>query len=815
MKKLLTFALTLLMIISLVIPVSADGTEIPYDSSWSVTVSSDIGGSVRKLFDGNDKTFWHSHYTVEGGKITKFEDCPHVIKVEFGKDMTVSGLIYEPRADSNSGTMRQGNVYGTTDGKTYVKIAEMPLIPDAKRFDEQICSWGNKKLKGIALEITKSYGGYASCGELSFIRDSAAKPENAVVSAGVLGVGEYGKGAKELKFLSDWKVEVSSDIGGSKGRLFDGNDKTYWHSYYTVENGSVGTYEKCPHTITITFPDKETVSGLCYIPRQDAESGTMRGGNVYGSVDGINFERLGGYALSSDAKRFDKQICSWGDKSLKAIKLEITKSYGNFGSCAELVLLTGGEAGPVVTEAPKLETEEKYTVDNAVSRSGWKVKSSSEISPAGHIIDGNKKSYWHSKYYVENGKITGSDKAPFYIDITLPALTEISEFVFLPRVDMHSGDILRMSFYASDSDEGEFVKLVDGAEFKISDSGALGLLQNVRLLANVKVKRIRLEVLEGRGGYGSMAEFFVLNPIPTMETVKLSKYPEYAKENALYEISSDGFSVYYGGKNWNGNELPRAFDGYRNTIWQTETIKQGETAVVEVDMGEVYTLKEIHYLPRQSEDMHGLWLKVKIYASMDGMDYKEVKEVTLEKTLAEKIIVFEEEVTARYIDIEVVEFNAQRVSATEIKFYESSPAREARLNKEKATYTLKIGSPVIEVLRGNGEAYSKTLDVAPYIVNGSTLIPLRGLVEEMGAEIGWDGAKEKITIKSGGITINLQIWNDLVYVDDSRYGLLKYTLLNPPIITNSRTFIPVRFVSEILGYNVSWDGATQTVTITK
>ncbi len=814
MRKLLTFALTLLMIISLVIPVSADGSKIPYDSSWKVELSSDIGGTKGKLFDNDPKTFWHSHYTVEGGKITKFEDCPHVIKIEFGKDMTVSGLIYTPRADSNSGTMREGNVYGTTDGKTYVKIAEFPLIPDAKRFEEQFCSWGNKSLKGIALEITKSYGGYASCGELTLIKDSTKKAENNVVKEGVLGVGEYGKGAKEVTFLNEWKVEVSSDIGGTKGKIFDGNDKTYWHSHYTTVDGKLDKYEKCPHTITITFPDKEKVSGLCYIPRQDAESGTMRTGNVYGSVDGTNFERLGGYALKSDAKRFDNQICSWGDKELKAIRLEITSSYGGFGTCAELVVLTGGEAGEVVTEAPKVE-EEKYTVDNAVDRQGWKVTSSSEISPAGHIIDGKKKTYWHSKYYVENGKLTGHDKAPFYLDITLPELTEISEFVFLPRVDNHSGDILRMSFYASDSDEGEYVKLIENAEFKISDSGALGLLQNVRLSANVKVKRIRLEVLEGRGGYGSMAEFFVLKPLSTLESVKLSDYEKYAMENALYEINRDGFSVYYGGKNWNGNELPRAFDGYRNTIWQTETVKDGESVVVEVDMGKTYTLKEIHYLPRQSEDMHGLWLEAKIHTSMDGMDYKEVKHITFEKTLAEKIIVFEEEITARYIDIEIIKNNAQRVSATEIRFFESSKAREARLNKDKATYVLKIGSPVIEVIKGTGEVSNKALDVAPYIVNGSTLIPLRGLVEEMGAEIGWNGAKEKITISKDEVVINLQIWNDLVYVDDSRYGLLKYTLLNPPVITNNRTFIPVRFVSEILGYNVSWDGATQTVIITK
>ena len=63
--------------------------------------------------------------------------------------------------------------------------------------------------------------------------------------------------------------------------------------------------------------------------------------------------------------------------------------------------------------------------------------------------------------------------------------------------------------------------------------------------------------------------------------------------------------------------------------------------------------------------------------------------------------------------------------------------------------------------------------------------------------------------------IKLQIQNKLVYVEDPVYGHTMYTLNSAPRIKDSRTFIPVRFVSEMLGYNVAWDGATQTITITK
>jgi len=35
-----------------------------------------------------------------------------------------------------------------------------------------------------------------------------------------------------------------------------------------------------------------------------------------------------------------------------------------------------------------------------------------------------------------------------------------------------------------------------------------------------------------------------------------------------------------------------------------------------------------------------------------------------------------------------------------------------------------------------------------------------------------------------------------------------------PLILNSRTMLPLRFVAESLGADVQWDGSTRTITIT-
>ena len=155
---------------------------------------------------------------------------------------------------------------------------------------------------------------------------------------------------------------------------------------------------------------------------------------------------------------------------------------------------------------------------------------------------------------------------------------------------------------------------------------------------------------------------------------------------------------------------------------------------------------------------------------------------------------------------------ANRASCSEINFWQDYEAY-LEFGKEKdEKYELKIDSNVIIVTRGE-TVTEKVIDVAPYIVNGSTLIPLRGLLEEMGATVSWDGETQTVTITKGIKKIELQIWSKMVYIEDGVYGRVRHTMLNFPVIKDSRTVIPVRFVSEMLGYNVSWDGETKTVTV--
>jgi len=130
---------------------------------------------------------------------------------------------------------------------------------------------------------------------------------------------------------------------------------------------------------------------------------------------------------------------------------------------------------------------------------------------------------------------------------------------------------------------------------------------------------------------------------------------------------------------------------------------------------------------------------------------------------------------------------------------------------EKAVITiiLQIGKTKFTV---NGNP--RTLDSPPVIKNSRTLLPIRAIIEALGGTVGWDATERKVTITLGSTSIELWINKPQAKVN----GVLKWIDDNNrkviPEIINSRTMLPLRFVTENLGATVSWDGTTKTITIT-
>ncbi len=111
----------------------------------------------------------------------------------------------------------------------------------------------------------------------------------------------------------------------------------------------------------------------------------------------------------------------------------------------------------------------------------------------------------------------------------------------------------------------------------------------------------------------------------------------------------------------------------------------------------------------------------------------------------------------------------------------------------------------IEVLI-NGEQL--TSDIPPVIRNNRTLIPLRAIFEVLGLSVGWDEATKTITGTKGDTVITLRVGST-----DALVNGRPIKLDSTADIISGRTMVPVRFIAESLGAEVTWDKTTKTILI--
>ena len=98
--------------------------------------------------------------------------------------------------------------------------------------------------------------------------------------------------------------------------------------------------------------------------------------------------------------------------------------------------------------------------------------------------------------------------------------------------------------------------------------------------------------------------------------------------------------------------------------------------------------------------------------------------------------------------------------------------------------------------------------VGPQTIGGRVLVPLRGVLEQMGAFVGWDPAARRIIAEKSGTDVQLTIGSTVASINGR-----DVTLDVPPMILSGTTLVPLRFLGEALGADVKWDAPTRTVVI--
>jgi len=111
----------------------------------------------------------------------------------------------------------------------------------------------------------------------------------------------------------------------------------------------------------------------------------------------------------------------------------------------------------------------------------------------------------------------------------------------------------------------------------------------------------------------------------------------------------------------------------------------------------------------------------------------------------------------------------------------------------------------------NLEVNGQTLDSEETLVlQGRTYVPVREVTELLGAEVKWNKKLQEVVLIQGDKIVKFEIGKKKVYRNDE-------TLMMdaPAVVEDGSAFVPVRFVSEALHYNVDWDKQTNTILITE
>lgn len=90
-------------------------------------------------------------------------------------------------------------------------------------------------------------------------------------------------------------------------------------------------------------------------------------------------------------------------------------------------------------------------------------------------------------------------------------------------------------------------------------------------------------------------------------------------------------------------------------------------------------------------------------------------------------------------------------------------------------------------------------DTNPQIVNGRVLVPMKAIFEELGLSVMWNQETKTVTGYNRDMTVVLTIDSNRAIVNNQ-----EMILDAPAMIIQGRTMIPLRFLSETLGYKVVW-----------
>lgn len=116
--------------------------------------------------------------------------------------------------------------------------------------------------------------------------------------------------------------------------------------------------------------------------------------------------------------------------------------------------------------------------------------------------------------------------------------------------------------------------------------------------------------------------------------------------------------------------------------------------------------------------------------------------------------------------------------------------------------------PVGVSVQVNGENVTFP-NASPAVINGRTMVPMRAVLETLGAAVDYDGGTKTVKAKLGDVSLTHVIGTNTIEMA----GGEKLTMDTVSSVKNGSTLVPLRFFSQALNYEVYWDEGARTAVV--
>lgn len=125
--------------------------------------------------------------------------------------------------------------------------------------------------------------------------------------------------------------------------------------------------------------------------------------------------------------------------------------------------------------------------------------------------------------------------------------------------------------------------------------------------------------------------------------------------------------------------------------------------------------------------------------------------------------------------------------------------------KKLGKLKIKLGDKKVKVYV-NGKTLG--FEVSPVVESGRTLVPFRAISESLKAVVTYDNVSKTVTVARDGVEVKLTLGSKTAVINGK-----SVTLDVPGKVKSNRVLVPLRFLSEALNTNVTWDTETSSAII--